>query len=83
MKTYLFAVQRSTGHEILNATIETSRVSDVKVELDDAGIVVMTNAGEEVGRSADPVEPGETVQFLRWPADDKLSEPVSKPLTRA
>jgi hypothetical protein len=78
MKKYLFAVQDQNGREVLAAEIETDKVSDVTATISD-GKVSLEREGEEI--TSLEVTEGQVLTLHRWPADDKLSEPVSKPIT--
>lgn len=75
MKKYLYAVQDENGREVLAAEVETDKVSSVKATFDGDEIVLQKD-GDTVAKA--PAEPARTYRLHRWPADDKLSEPVSK-----
>ena len=75
MSKYLYAVQDANGREALAAEIETDRVSEVTARIKDGKLELLKGKDVVVDIEAAP----ETEYNLhRWPADDKLSEPVSK-----
>lgn len=80
MKSYLFAVQRSTGHEVVSATIETDRVTSITARRTPEGRVEILEGKEIVNASIDEVPKDEELTLYRWPSDDKLSKPVAKRL---
>lgn len=77
---YLYAVQGSTGREIVSASVEVEKVTDVtarisEVASDDFDVELVF---EDIVLDSRPVggdRPTDLV-LLRWPADDKLSTPV-------
>jgi hypothetical protein len=75
MKKYLYAVQDENGREILSAEVETDQVSEVTAKAIKDEVVLRVKS-EEVARAAFSAD--QKLQIHRWPADDKLSEPVSK-----
>lgn len=78
-KPYLFAVQDSNGREVCSVTYETARVGDVLTKIEDGRVHIGTKAD---GSLADgPAVEGMTYTLHRWPTDDKLGEPVSKPVS--
>ena len=78
MKKYLYAVQDENGREILAAEVETEKVSRVTAERQDGEVVLLLD-GEKI--TSAPVPDEKVVRLHRWPSDDKLSEPVSKPIS--
>jgi hypothetical protein len=80
MKSYLYAVQRESGHEVVSATVEVKKVGDVEAQHMPNGLVRLVHDGEVVATGDSVVDEGEKLSLHRWPADDKLSEPVSKPV---
>jgi hypothetical protein len=76
-KKYLFAVQRASGHEVVSATLEVAKVSDVEAQHLDSGLVRIVAAGDVVATSASYIDAGEELTLHRWVADDTLTEPVS------
>jgi len=80
-KSYLFAVQRESGHEVVSATLEVAKVSDVTARRNDETAKVELVKGRTVVATSDATATADEVLTLhRWPADDKLAEPVSKAL---
>jgi len=73
MKHFLYAVQTEEGRELWSATLEVTRVSDVQAYTRDGDLIVE----HEQHRMFKLDNAGETeMTLLRWPADDKLAEPV-------
>lgn len=79
-KKYLFAVQRASGHELVSATLEVAKVSDVEAQRLPDGTVRLVAEGEVVAVAGTKVEETEEITLHRWPATKKLSDPVSKPV---
>ena len=80
-KSYLFAVQRESGHEVVSATLEVAKVTEVTARRNDETAKVELVKGKEVVAVSDDTATADEVLTLhRWPADDKLAEPVSKAL---
>ena len=77
MSEYLYAVQRKTGHEVVSAVIDPNSVKDVSARRYKNGKVAIFNGNSEVISSEDAFEEDEELTLYRWPADDKLAEPVS------
>lgn len=78
MSTYLYAVQDSQGREVCSAKVDVERVSEVTAHLDGDRVVLF---GEERGElGSGPAVQGETYTLYRWPADDKLANPVRHPV---
>lgn len=80
LKKYLFAVQRASGHELVSATIETAKVSDVEAQRLPNGQVRLVHGGEVVATSDSFLDESEELTLHRWPANKKLGKPVSKPV---
>lgn len=74
MKTYLYAVQDDNGRELLAIEAEVEKVSEVKAAFD-GGDIVLLKGKTEITRAA--ADDSKTWTLHRWPADDKLSAPVS------
>lgn len=75
---YLFAVQRASGHEVVSATLEVAKISDVEAQRLPDGTVRLVHLGDVVATSGTVVDDSETIQLHRWPAAKKLGDPVSK-----
>lgn len=78
-KEYLFAVQTSTGHEVVSWSGEVEKVGDVTARIKDEKSAEIYHGGELVAAGQLDVEL-ESPVLHRWPADDKLSAPVSHPV---
>ena len=78
-RTYLFAVQDSTGRELVSCTRPTERVGEVSAAVGEDGFVRIFHAGVVVAVSQRTAGvPPEELRFLRWLASKKAtSEPVS------
>ena len=90
MAEYLWAVQAEDGREVLAYVGDTSRVSDFDaiVQREAGGSFYTTQIRENGNAVADGTLSGrygqswfEGLRFLRWPSDDRLSDPVSHPVT--
>lgn len=83
MAEYLFAVQDQNGREAAYWKGTVDKVGDVAATV--SGDTVRISNGDEVvatGKAPDPIGDEERVLTLhRWPADAKLSTPVSHPVT--
>lgn len=82
-KNYLFAVQDSTGRELLSAVLEVEKVSAISATFD--GTILAVLAGEtRVAHTSLPGAPegSEPFWLYRWEADDKLADPVRHPVKR-
>lgn len=79
MASYLYAVQDKQGREIVSEHVDVEKVGDVTAylrhaEAEDDYIAVLTFEDVEIASAS---ANGETdVTLLRWPSDDKLSDPV-------
>lgn len=82
-QSYLFAVQRDTGHEVVSATIETDKVTAITAHRTPEGRVEILNGKAIVNASIDEVGEDVGLTLLRWPANDKLAKPVSKAVSKA
>lgn len=72
MAEYLWAVQDNQGRELISWRAE-AKVSDVKAVRENGKIKLVYK--EDVMGQVD--DSGGDVQLHRWPAGDKLSDPVS------
>jgi hypothetical protein len=72
MKHFLYAVQTEEGRELWSATLEVVRVGDVQAYTRDGDLVVEHEQHRVFKLDSAPA----TMFLLRWPADDKLAEPV-------
>lgn len=79
-KKYLFTVQRSNGHEILSATLDVAKVSDVEAQRLDDGSVRLVYKGDIVARGTSFVDPGEELTLLRRAAEGKPGKPTEHPV---
>lgn len=78
-KTYMYAVQRASGHELVFAKIETAKVSSVEAQLLDNGLVRLVHDGEVVATSTSYVtDPDEELTLYRWVAGEKTAKPVTQ-----
>jgi hypothetical protein len=78
--TYLFAVQRPSGHEVVSAELDVAKISDVEAQRLDDGTVRLVHNGDVVALGSSIVDPGEELTLHRWPKGKKLEEPVSHPV---
>lgn len=76
MTEYLYGIQDENGREVCSVTLEVepgevhaTRVNDV------VSIVHLTEVVAQGNHEGDG-----TLTLHRWPADDKLSEPISAPV---
>jgi hypothetical protein len=76
---YLFAVQDSTGREVVAAQIDTDKVSEVTAVREESRVHIVHGDTTVDTGYAPPEEP---LQLHRWPADDKLNDDarVSHPI---
>lgn len=81
-KTYLFAVQKETGHEVLSAKVETAKVSEVEAQRLPDGTVRLLEAGKVIATGTGIVAEEDEVKLYRWPATDKTGKAVEKPVER-
>jgi hypothetical protein len=82
-KEYLYAVQRESGHEVVSATLEVAKVSDVEAQILDSGIVRLVHKGDVVATGSSIInDPDEKLTLHRWPAGKKLDTPVSSEVKR-
>lgn len=74
-KSYLYAVQRATGHEVVSAEVEgLSPV--VTAQHQPNGLVRLVRDGEVIATGSSIVDdPDEELTLYRWPADDKTATP--------
>lgn len=77
MADYLFAVQDVGGREIVSHQGSVSKVGDVTVEHVSNKVTLLV-AGKEVDSAL--WEGTGDLMLHRWPAEDKLSAPVSHPV---
>jgi hypothetical protein len=74
MTSYLYAVQDSEGREVVSAHVDVEKVTDVHAERENDEVRLMfEDVVVETGTTR--ADPGSLV-LLRWPSDDKLSDPV-------
>jgi hypothetical protein len=75
---YLFAIQSSTGHEVLSwKTSDVDKFSEVTSEHDEkAHVARIRHKGEEVASETTVGHVGELTLY-RWDAEDKLAKPVA------
>lgn len=78
MTSYLFAVQTREGREVVSTSFDVDKVSTVSAVVDGER-VVLRHDGDEL---ASGVDPGGDLRLHRWPADDKLSDPVTHRVRR-
>jgi hypothetical protein len=76
MAHYLFAVQ-AAGREITHAYAEVAKVSQVSAHCAD-GQVQIVHDGDVIATGA--YTGGSPLVLARWPADDKLADPVIHPV---
>lgn len=79
-KTYLYAVQKDTGHEVVSAEVEVAKVGDVEAQWLESGLVRLVHLGDVVATGAEVVDFSVELTLYRWPADDKLADPVAHPV---
>lgn len=70
-KNYLFAVQDETGREIVSATVEVEKVSEVYALLED-GQVSLQQKGILL-EGPEYISEGTELTLYRWDADDKVN----------
>lgn len=78
-KSYLYAVQDQDGRELLSWQGEVEKVGDITAEHRIAQIALVQE-GTGTLALGDVVE-GFDYTLYRWPADDKLAEPVAHRIT--
>lgn len=78
MASFLYAVQDSTGREIVSAHVDVEKVSDVGAVYDPGNVVSLV-FGDIVIEQAHHAGEG-PLTLCRWPSDDKLAEPVKHPV---
>jgi hypothetical protein len=80
VKSYLYAVQDDQGREVVSWSGEVEKVSDVTAKAESQGnsedTVYLLDAEGKILSSA-LVAGAKGLVLHRWPADDKLSAPVS------
>jgi len=82
MPDYLFAVQDQNGREVASWKGTVAKVGDVaSVEYGDTQKVEIRNVDEVVAEGDTIV--GNAYTLHRWPADDKLADPISHPVVAA
>jgi|1185.fasta_scaffold706295_1 hypothetical protein len=79
MTRFLFAVQDATGHEITSTYADVDKVSEVTTRYE-ADTVDIIRGGEVLATGHYSGE--DPLTLHRWNADDKLTDPVSHPVTR-
>lgn len=79
MKSYLYAVQDEQGREVVSFTAEVEKVSEVSAE-PGPGDTIRLMQHDVLLASAELPSEGKLTLY-RWPADDKLSDPVAHPVS--
>lgn len=76
-KSYLYAVQRATGHEVVSATVEGA-TPPVEAQFLENGQVRLVRDGDVIATSDQIFDNEDEVLTLhKWAADDKTAEPTS------
>jgi len=82
---YLFAVQDKGGREICSWKGPVEKVGDVQVERKGSAVNMVVPDGEDMLKlvASGEADPNQSLVLHRWPADDKLSVPVSRSVPKA
>lgn len=79
MASYLYAVQDDQGREVVSAHVDVEKVGDVTavlIESEASGDVGAALMFEDIEIDRGSSNGNVNLRLLRWPSDDKLSEPV-------
>ena len=75
-KLYLYAVQRSSGHEVVSAQVE-GLTPAVEAQHMPNGLVRLVRDGEVIASGSAVVDnPDEELTLYRWDATDKTADPA-------
>lgn len=78
MPSMLYAVQDENGREVVSAHVDVEKVSDVRAVYEPGNVVSLVF--EDLVIEQAPHSGDSPLTLYRWPSDDKLADPVERPV---